>query len=212
MRVFATQHEQKNGVCRPIIEVQTCSKIFIMKNKWLIVVGMIFLLQACIPSLHPLYTADTLVFEETFLGNWSDGPDRQWNFERGDNINYEVTYIDKGEAVRYEVHLVKLGTNYFLDFYFDDEKSLPNSDIAPLIPSHSFAKVVWKQDEMSIAFFDYEWLEKLFKQRKIRLKHEVIDDETIVLTASSEELQQFVQKYADEEDAYISPTELLRAQ
>ena len=181
-----------------------------MKNKWLIAVGMIFLLQACIPSIHPLYTADTLIFEEALVGNWSDGPDRQWDFKRGTNKNYQVIFTENGKPVQYDVHLVQLGNSYFLDFYLDE--NLNDNYITPLIPSHSFAKVIWKEDKMDIYFFDYEWLEKLFKQRKIRLKHEVADDNTIILTASSEELQKFVQKYAHEEAAFIDPSQLQRAQ
>ena len=50
---------------------------------------------------------------------------------------------------------------------------------------------------MKIYFFDIEWLEQLFKQRKIRIKHEVMEEDIIVLTAPTAELQEFVRKYAE---------------
>ena len=181
-----------------------------MKNKLILAlaVGIILLMQSCIPSLHPLYTKNQLVFDESILGLWSDGPDQKWEFVRGDGQNYNLTYTEKDKSVKYKVHLILLGDSYFLDFYLNE--NLDDNFITPLIPSHSFAKIVEEEGKLSIYFFDYEWLEKLFKQRKIRLKHEVIDDGTIVLTASTEELQKFVQKYAHEEAAFVEPSRLER--
>lgn len=181
-----------------------------MKNKWFLIIGLVLFFQACIPSLHPLYTEDTIVFEESILGYWSDGPNQQWHFQKGTNNNYQLIFTDNKKETEYNVHLVKLGDTHFLDFYLAE--NLPEDYITPLIPSHTFAKVIWEEDKLEIYFFDYEWLEKLFKQRKIRLKHEVLEDGTIVLTTPTEELQKFVQKYAHEEEAFVEPNELLRAQ
>lgn len=181
-----------------------------MKNKILFAIGLVFSLQSCIPSLHPLYTEDTLVFEEALLGTWTDGPNQIWEFVKEGDNHYQLTYTENEKPVKYEVHLVQLGDTHFFDFYLDEKQPTEDYAIAPLIPSHSFAKVTWEKDRMDIAFFDYEWLEKLFQQRKIRLEHEVIDDGTIILTASTEELQKFVQKYAHEEAAFIDPSRLQR--
>ncbi|MDX1941443.1 MAG: hypothetical protein SFU99_12875, partial [Saprospiraceae bacterium] len=68
--------------------------------------------------------------------------------------------------------------------------------------SHSFARVEFKNRQVIIRFFDYDFLKTLFEQQKIRLKHERLSNDNIVLTAPTEELQKFVLKYADEPKAY----------
>lgn len=183
-----------------------------MKIKCLVAISLVFLFQACIPSLHPLYTEDTLVFEEAIVGTWSDGSDQRWEFLKGTNKNYKFIYTNEGEATTYKVHLVKLGNSYFFDFLLDNKDLWADNYISPLIATHTFAKVTWSKDNLDIQFFDYEWLGKLFEQRKIRLKHEVLEEGSTVLTASSEELQKFAEKYAHEEEAFDEPTELSRVQ
>ncbi len=201
------------------------------------------LFQSCIPSLHPLYTEDKLVLIEDLLGIWTadtldvedkkmkitinndDGPHSEtWSFEKGSNKNYKLIHSDtKGKAARFNVHVVKLGVHYFLDFYrADPEKSdfekhnisfdpdrLNDLETFHLFPVHTFAKLEITDEHLKISMFDYEFVEKLFKEKRIRIKHENVDDH-IVLTAQPEELQQFLSKYADEAEAFMDPTTLKR--
>ena len=51
---------------------------------------------------------------------------------------------------------------------------------------------------------DREWIEKLFDENKIRIKHEVIDGDA-VLTASTDDLQKFFTKYVNDKDAFLDP-------
>ena len=169
------------------------------------------LLPSCIPSLHPLYSEDKLVFREEILGEWKNGRET-WAFTRGDGQYYQLVFSDEDEQAEFKVHLVKLGDHYFFDFYniknrCSDDDGLA---IAPLLATHSFAKVVLDKDDMKLYFFDIEWLEKLFEQRKIRIKHEVMEEDIIVLTAPTADLQEFVRKYAEEEKAFMSPEQLSR--
>ena len=182
--------------------------------KKLIVVSMLVLaalLPSCIPSLHPLYSEDKLVFREEILGEWQNDKET-WAFSKGDGAYYKLVFSDEDEQAELNVHLVRLGEHYFFDFYniknrCSDDDGL---SIAPLLATHSFAKVVFDKKDMKIYFFDVEWLEKLFEQRKIRIKHEVMEEDIIVLTAPTAELQEFVRKYAEDEKAFLSPEHLTR--
>ena len=168
-------------------------------------------LNSCIPSLHPLYSEDKLAFREEVLGEWQKGGET-WAFSRGDGKYYELVYSDEDERAEFKVHLVRLGNHYFFDFY-NTENRCSNDDglaIAPLLATHSFAKVEFDKNDMKIYFFDIEWLEKLFEQRKIRIKHEIMEEDIIVLTAPTADLQEFVRKYAEEEQAFMSPEHLRR--
>lgn len=186
----------------------------------LIAAGLLALFQSCIPSIYPLYTEDTVVFEKMLIGKWTEDNSDTWVFEQGQNNlfernkekSYRLTYQDEKDKLIFEAHLVKLDKYYFFDFYLlTDENDTPDMQaIAPLVPTHGFAKVEFTNNEMKLLFFNYEWLEKLIKQKRIRIKHETLKGGTVLLTAPTEELQKFVVKYAEEKDAYIDPLILTR--
>ena len=202
----------------------------------------IILIQSCIPSLHPLYTKERIIYLTALEGVWTDRPTNVdvaapkktedkiaagkdngpgqtaiWDFRKNKDGGYILIHQDnKGRKAAFEVYLVKLGNNYFMDFFLTD---LPEKDYnEPLdlldfdqnelasfhvVPVHTFAKLMVVNDKIKIKMFDPDFLEKLFKQRQIRIKHEQLDNGGIVLTAQPEELQKFVEKYADHKEAFI---------
>jgi hypothetical protein len=74
---------------------------------------------------------------------------------------------------------------------------------------HTFAKVEFENGNMTIHPLDGQYIEKLIKKKRIRLKHEVVEDNDIILTASTEELRAFVAKYVDDKSLYTDSEELL---
>ena len=70
--------------------------------------------------------------------------------------------------------------------------------LAPTFPAHTFARVVFNDKGFDLLHFNPDWLEKKFKEKKIRLKHEINQQGTVILTAPSKDLQKFVEKYADD--------------
>lgn len=70
-----------------------------------------------------------------------------------------------------------------------------------IIPVHTFAKVVIEKDKIKFKWFNGEWLEKLIEENRIRIRHENNGD-FILLTAKSAELQKFLKKYLNSEDAF----------
>jgi len=75
---------------------------------------------------------------------------------------------------------------------------------------NTFAKVIIEDDQIGLSMFNGDFLEKLLKQNRIRIKHEKVED-SYVLTASSKELQKFVLKYAEDEDAFPEPEMLVKS-
>jgi hypothetical protein len=71
-----------------------------------------------------------------------------------------------------------------------------------LIKTHSLAKLdMVSNNSISIKWLDEDKLKFLLNNDKIKIKHEKVGfDETILLTASSEELVKFIQKYMNSED------------
>jgi hypothetical protein len=124
----------------------------------------------------------------------------------------------------YMAGLVKFGDNYFLDVQMEetpisDEEvarkkeadaspdpkvakgSSAQNDVGFLafnIPGHNFYKLAFKGEKIYVYPFNNDYLEELFKQRKIRIKHEKVDSSLTVLTAATQELQDFFKKYGND--------------
>jgi len=71
-----------------------------------------------------------------------------------------------------------------------------------LIGTHTLAKFdIISDNEIDIKWFSTEKLGELFEQDKIKIEHENVGfGETVLLTASSEELEKFIKKYMASKD------------
>ena len=196
-----------------------------MKTKnFLILSIVVMLFSGCIVySFYPLYTKKDLFPNELLTGEWYEGNDQPvkwnnleagWKFEHPligkkgnkqiDSTAYRLTICDKDSIVSiFNVHIIKLNGYYFLDFYLEDIFDGQEIDLANfhIIPVHTFAKLTIEKDKLIINWFDQDWLEDLIKENKIRIHHEYNDD-FILLTAKPDELQKFVTKYVNSEDAF----------
>lgn len=201
------------------------SKFDDMKNRKKIVtiavVGLLVsLITGCIPSLQPLYTPDKLVILPSLVGIWQQTGVQNiepevWTFAKGEDKSYVLIHKDSdGLVAAFDVHVVKLGSHYFMDFYPgnlpEDYKQSKVGDPAVmneflkrhLIAVHTFAKVELSGKTLKISMFDPEFLKNLLENQQIRIKHEKTEA-GYLLTASSEDLQKFVEKYAEEKSAFL---------
>jgi hypothetical protein len=165
-------------------------------------------------SFYPLYSEKDLFANEILTGEWIEDEGAQWNFEHAyngekipeniDSTSYVLNLLDKDSLKsEFRVHILKLGGNYFLDFYLEDFLDGQELRLADfhIIPVHTFAKLTVKNNQLQINWFDQNWLEDLIKENKIRIHHEKNDD-FILLTAKPGELQKFVTKYVNSEEAF----------
>lgn len=124
---------------------------------------------------------------------------------------YEMTIKDNEDSIKYRVHLANIGSSLFLDqFPYDEDIHLDNGSVymtamkGNFIPVHSFMKIEISPNELRLISFDLDKMQKLFRSNKIRLRHEEVDDLTII-TAKPEEIQKFLSVYADRKDVFESP-------
>ncbi len=165
-------------------------------------------------SFYPLYTEKDLFPNEILTGKWTDDDSTIWTFEhpyKGEKIPKNIdstSYIlhtkdtDNKES-KFSVHIIKLGGYYFVDFYLEDFPGGEDIDLASfhIVPVHTFAKLEVKENELKLNWFNPDWLKKLIEENKIRIHHEDNGD-YILLTAKPGELQKFVTKYVDTEEAF----------
>jgi len=147
---------------------------------------------------------------------------RKWTIVEKEELPfYILTYkVGKDKKRLMRVELTKIGTDYYLDFYpyYTDSE---NRFSANSIYAHTFAKVIFTNDKLTLNHFNIIEIEKLIKSKKLRLKHEILDETTVkngeadytdnmVLTASTQELRAFISKYSDNENLFDEAEELTR--
>lgn len=116
-----------------------------------------------------------------------------------------IRRTSKEKEVTYIATAFKINNQKFLDFLplshkIDTDKLLESHSIY----THSLVKYdVQKKGEIEIRWLDIEKIEALFKEKKIKIKHEKIGliNENYLLTAKSEELQKFIKKYMASNDS-----------
>lgn len=180
-------------------------------------VFLTILMIGCLPSVHPLYTDDDLIFREELLGTWlgpSTGFNRTdetetWKFEQDDEKTYTLTHITESDTTYFLGHLVQLGDMYFLDLILENADQLSNFAQYHIFPVHTFSKVTFNESQVSLEMFNSNWIIDMIDENRIRIKHEKASD-LILLTASTEELQKFILKYGEEKKSYSEPIVLKR--
>jgi len=195
-----------------------------VKTKKLLFYLLAGILGGCIPvmSLHPLYTEEDLVFEEKLLGTWVDDSNNIWEFKDANEQEKmcKLIFVDnedkKGSFV---ARLVKLENKLFLDVFPNqlpckaekqkhqlvEDKIMLTVKVSPkwhyntffFVPFHSFIKINSIKPHLKMQLTDDEGMGKLLAEDPNAIKHEIVDG-TLVLTASTKELQAFVLKYADD--------------
>lgn len=193
-----------------------------MKRKSIILVtAIVLLLSGCfVYSFYPLYTEDDLFPNDLLLGEWMDQDSTIWKFKHkttskwffGGTVKYDSSAyylnIKAQEDTAYSkrsiaARIVKLEEYYFIDFFMEDHlEDGPDSFFDMyLFPVHVFAKLELNGDQTNIKYFNPEWLGSLIQRNKIRIHHEKTE-EMVLLTAKPKELQKFVLKYVNSEEAF----------
>lgn len=188
-----------------------------MKVKIAIAAAFLAILSSCIPSVYPLYSPDTIVKEPLLNGTWISAENDTWEFTMQDNHSYRLVYTANNQPAILEAYLVKLDGQYYMDFYpvsvaankdaifnkgFFGELEKNGFYFMHFFPVHTFAKVNVQGNQMGIRLFNPDFLDDLFEQRKVRIRHETGKDGNTLLTAPTRDLQKFIIKYGNEQKAF----------
>ena len=182
-----------------------------MKTATFLFYALVILFAGCVPSLHPLYTDKDLIFEPALLGTWTDGDEQTWIFDESKDPNtYDLTILFKDKPAPLIAHLLKLDGILFLDLLPGDSDLQTNTFYnIHLLRAHTFWRIDQIEPTLQIRAMDSETMEKMLKKDPNLIKHEVTDDR-LVLTASTEQLQQFMKAHADDEGLFSDPQEFQR--
>jgi hypothetical protein len=155
----------------------------------MVVLSTLFFVSGCLPllSMQPLYSDDTVVFEEKLLGKWY-GEDQTWHFTRNGEKKYELKVVDQEGTGQFDVHLVKLQEHLFLDLYPQQCKAIENTAVIyqmGLIPVHIVLYAEPIEDQLILHLVDSK---EIIESDPNAVKYVMIDD-CPVITANPQQLQ-----------------------
>lgn len=157
-------------------------------------------------SLHPLYTENELMVDPGLVGVWID-PGRNaevLRFYEASGNSYNVIFTEGSRQVLLSGHLVNLGRYRFLDMFPQERQTYDFK-----FPVHTIFQIWRTADTLRIAFLENDWLRQMSEQKRLNLKHENIAG-TVVLTAPTKQLQEFVMRHAENTEAFPDPGVLTR--
>ena len=166
-------------------------------------------LTGCVPSLNPLFTAKDTVADPAFAGVWQGERDR-WIVELAGPRRYVLTVKPaEGPPASFSGHLVQLGGARFLDLY-PEEFELPNGFLQlHLVPAHTISRVWLEGDRLRAAMLDEAWLRGRIRDGQVQIDH-LLRGDSLVLTASTPQLQALVTRFAGDAKAFPEPQEFRR--
>ena len=202
-----------------------------METNKALLYGLAILVGGCVPviSLQPLYTKDSLTFDERLLGTWLENPSDtvgSWQFTRvgpagadklpealredSDKV-YHISLTDpKGRKGSFFACLVQIERDVFLDVFPDVLPSgLDDPDKTEFfynafffVRAHTFIKIARGGNRLSMWLTNDDKMHELLDTRPSPIAFESVDDRTILM-ASTEDLQTFVATYADDDRVFV---------
>ncbi|HEX6169148.1 MAG TPA: hypothetical protein VFZ33_05610 [Chitinophagaceae bacterium] len=189
---------------------------------------LIIFLSSCLRTLHPIFTTKDIVYEPKLIGSWKTESQGTKGFVTITNLavdnsielpekistikqkGYLISYqqVDGKATEQYIAFLARIGKHLYFDYFPADKKD--NKTIDEFFASHfvkmhtSYRLDISKDGSFELSQLDESYVTKLIDEKKIRISHEKDVKGNIVITASTDELQQYILKYGDEPGAYRS--------
>jgi hypothetical protein len=162
-------------------------------------------LSGCAPtSIDPLYTKDDAVVEPALEGTWIDADkpdDSPIVLRKSGTHEYTMSLIDseKKSAQNYDVNLVRLGDELYMDIAFSDQTLDGNKLDLPLgtIPTHEIVKIRVTGDTLAYATLDSEQIKKQNQWDSQPLALADADQATLI-AAPTADLRHYITIHTDE--------------
>lgn len=182
-----------------------------MRTTLLITLFSFLFIAGCVPSLHQLWTNETLIYDDAINGKYQEN-DNVWEFVGDpDDKSYALTiHEEEDKTSQLTAHLVQVAGQRFLDLYPADDAEVECGDWLKfhLLPVHLFFHVTQTEPNLVIAAMSPDEIGKMLKAQPELVKHECIEDDRVVLTDTPENLQKFVLQGLKIEGFYGKPETL----
>ncbi len=176
----------------------------------IILLLVVTILTSCVRSLYPITEDEKeMIFKKELLGHWKDNEGVEYFIDtlKGPGVKvYRAGVIDTSNNSKspdkdfsdtsyFLAVLVNIKGKFFLDCTAEMEqlavKKMGESAAYSLLPTHSIIRVYsMEQNLIEIASIDKDAFSSLIKQKRINIRHELINKDDILLTEKSKILQQ----------------------
>jgi hypothetical protein len=169
-----------------------------------------------VTSLQPVYTQLDLEADSRLNGIWSDKEgDVTFSFEQGTGEGkqneYKLVVKEKnGEqelSGEFEARLVQLGSTYFLDIYPQSDEKGSEFYRLHFARAHTFARLEIREDSIQLEFMSASWLKARMDEKSVDTPCANVDG-VLLLTGTTEEVQELVSLHASDDEAFADPVVL----
>ncbi len=189
-----------------------------MKTRIKMAIGLalVTMVTGCVvTSVYPFYNPKDVQFDPALLGEWAEAgstnaANDHWRFDRLHQQAYWLTTVENDKTNRYETHRFYLRQHVFLDLWTTNR-------MEDQLPLHYLVKIENTGAKLQFKVLNFEWLAKLLEKNPKALRHLLVpnepgntNDNRLVLTADTRELQRFILKHVNDTNAFGDATELTR--
>jgi hypothetical protein len=171
-----------------------------------------------VTSLQPVYTQLDLEADSRLNGVWGDKEgDVTFSFEQGTREGKENEYEYKlrvkeknGEqelSGEFEARLVRLGSTDFLDIYPQSDEKGSEFYRLHFARAHTFARLEIREDSIQLEFMSASWLKAKMDEKSVDTPCANVDG-ALLLTGTTEEVQELVSFHASDDEAFTDPVVL----
>lgn len=188
-------------------------------------ISLLLTLTSCLTIMQSLITPDNIKTDKRIEGVWSKSDSKsilvqkfmdskfkkvftelkgEWKYTAQDSIFYTqlyvISYREENLSYTWLAGIVKIEGQYFLNLKPEDILNENEKDInVDGEATSSIAKLEWKNDNSLILhFLNGDSIKEIILSGKARIKHEYDPlFNTLVITASSAELEQFLTRYGE---------------
>ncbi len=180
---------------------------------------VLVVIAGCLPilSLNPLHTDQDVVFEEELVGKWINEQETltlDFSVHPDDPNSYRLVFTDDDDYEGlFNANMLELEGKRFINFVVaepaagDDPNNLRwPYNTAFIIPGNSFAIVDSMDEKLTIRMTDNEKFAEFLEENPDAIDYQKRNGR-VILTAQTEQLQQFALAQADTENLF--PNELV---
>jgi hypothetical protein len=178
--------------------------------------ALMTLLAGCVvTSVYPFFTAKDVMFDPALVGTWAEAgstnaANDHWRFDRLNQQAYWLTTVEGNKTNRYETHRFRLKQHVFLDL-------CTTNRMEDQLALHYLVRIEQTSSMLQFKLLNFEWLAKLLEKNPKALRHILVPNEPgntnnnqLVLTADTPELQKFILKHINDTNTFGEATELTR--
>jgi hypothetical protein len=175
-------------------------------------IGVVLLTGCWMQSLHPIYTDDTVVFEESLVGNWTNGEGGDLRFDRHGAHAYRLTFTADTEdrPIQLGAHLTRIDDRLFLDAVLTDiDDEVEELIGGHVLPVHWIFRLELRGERLLLSEPSMHRIKTMLQESPELVGHTLVDGR-LILTDETAALRRFITESLAGDDAWSSPESFRR--